>query len=72
MKDKVRKRKGRGFGGDAVQREPIDYESVQDDENELEPGPQRCKTLHLFSLNSLYTTEKLFFNVKSSTILTIT
>lgn len=41
LKDKVRKRKGRGFGGDAVQREPIDYESVQDDENELEPGPQR-------------------------------
>ncbi|XP_063699359.1 RNA-binding protein 8A [Culicoides brevitarsis] len=43
LKEKARKRKGRGFGGDAVQREHIDdYESVQqDDENELEPGPQR-------------------------------
>ena len=44
MKEKAKKKKGRGFGSDAVHREPMDYESVRDDTNdEAEPGPQRCK-----------------------------
>lgn len=45
LKEKVRKRKGRGFGNESTPREPIqDYERVRnDDDDELEPGPQRCK-----------------------------
>lgn len=44
LKEKVRKRKGRGFGNESTPREPIqDYERVRnDDDDELEPGPQRC------------------------------
>lgn len=46
MKEKAKKKKGRGFGNDAVHRETINYESVRDDTNdEVEPGPQRCKFL---------------------------
>jgi len=43
LKEKVRKRKGRGFGNESTPREPIqDYERVRnDDDDELEPGPQR-------------------------------
>lgn len=47
LKEKVRKRKGRGFGNEDSSREPIEkYESVRhDDDDELDPGPQRCKTI---------------------------
>lgn len=45
LKEKARRRKGRGFGNESIPREPIqDYERVRqehDDEDELEPGPQR-------------------------------
>lgn len=44
LKEKAKKKKGRGFGADTVsQRETIDYESVRDDNEETEPGPQRCE-----------------------------
>ena len=43
MKEKAKKKKGRGFGAESSHREPIDYESVRDDNEEAEPGPQRCK-----------------------------
>jgi hypothetical protein len=46
LKEKAKKKKGRGFGADTVShRETIDYESVRDDNEEAEPGPQRCKFL---------------------------
>lgn len=44
LKEKAKKKKGRGFQADTVShREMIDYESVRDDNEEAEPGPQRCK-----------------------------
>lgn len=46
LKEKAKKKKGRGFGADTVShRETIDYESVRDDNEEAEPGPQRCKKI---------------------------
>jgi hypothetical protein len=53
LKEKVRKRKGRGFGNESIPREPIDYERMQDDEDELEPGPQRCK-YQIFIVTNFY------------------
>lgn len=44
LKEKVRKRKGRGFGNEDSGREQVEkYESVRhdDDDDELDPGPQR-------------------------------
>jgi RNA-binding protein 8A len=44
LKEKAKKKKGRGFGADTVShRETIDYESVRDENEEAEPGPQRCE-----------------------------
>jgi RNA-binding protein 8A len=45
LKEKAKKKKGRGFGTDSSvsHREAINYESVRDDNEEAEPGPQRCK-----------------------------
>lgn len=43
LKEKAKKKKGRGFGAESSHREPIDYESVRDDNEEANPGPQRCE-----------------------------
>lgn len=43
LKEKAKKKKGRGFGTETSHRELIDYESVRDDNEEAEPGPQRCE-----------------------------
>lgn len=43
LKDRVRKRKGRGFGGEQVEHEKIHgYDRVEADDGD-EPGPQKCK-----------------------------
>lgn len=45
MKEKAKKRKGRGFGGGHEAREEIKgYEAVAGEAADDEPGPQRCKT----------------------------
>lgn len=43
MKEKAKKRKGRGFGGGNEAREEIKgYEAMETDATDDEPGPQRC------------------------------
>jgi RNA-binding protein 8A len=55
LKEKAKKKKGRGFGSEASShREPIDYESVRDENEEAEPGPQRCKFWTKFSGSLVY------------------
>lgn len=51
LKEKAKKKKGRGFGAESSHREPIDYESVRDDNEEAEPGPQRCKIIEICSVS---------------------
>ena len=44
MKGRARKRKGRGFGAENSAREEIrNYETMETDDDDGEPGPQRCK-----------------------------
>lgn len=52
LKEKAKKKKGRGFGAESSHREVIDYESVRDDNEEAEPGPQRCKLSSEFMTTS--------------------
>lgn len=45
LKEKAKKKKGRGFGADSIHRETIDYESVRDDTNEdTEPGMKQLRS----------------------------
>lgn len=53
LKEKAKKKKGRGFGAESSHREPIDYESVRDDNEEAEPGPQRCKIIKIWFVSNL-------------------
>ena len=54
LKEKAKKRKGRGFGGGHEAREEIKgYEAVDVDAADDEPGPQRCKkSLIMFMITS--------------------
>lgn len=46
MKGRVRKRKGRGFGQENSAREEIrNYETMETDDDDGEPGPQRCELI---------------------------
>ena len=48
MKERAKKRKGRGFvGDDRSDRQDILYEGMETDEADDEPGPQRCESIYL-------------------------
>lgn len=49
LKDKVRKRKGRGFGGGQMEHEKIrGYERVETEEESDNPGPQKCNSFYIY------------------------
>lgn len=62
LKDKVTKRKGRGFGAGASSRaEKVkNYESVDGDGSGDAIGPQKCKKIFLHSIKN----NKITYNMK--------
>jgi RNA-binding protein 8A len=72
LKEKAKKKKGRGFGAESSHREPIDYESVRDDNEEAEPGPQRCNKIQNFSRSWLMIDDGFLFLAVEGWILFIT